>query len=184
MDDIAAAIRYAAKFSNSLLAERYIQGREITVAILDQTPLPVLEIETEDGFYDYVHKYTKGKTNYICPADIPEDIAEFTQNMALSAYNAIGCKGFARVDFILNEEGQPYCLEINTIPGFTTSSLVPMAAKVNGIDFPELCEKFFLGPHKHGAAVVHSRNNHLNRCCQSGGGISAQAVTEQQFIIT
>jgi len=140
-DEITTAINYAAKYSPNIMAEKYIQGREITVSIIDQEPLPVIEIITEDGFYDYQHKYTKGKTNYICPAELPEDIAEFAQNMALSAYNVIGCKGFARVDFILSEEGQPYCLEVNTIPGFASTSLVPMAAKAVGIDFPELCEK-------------------------------------------
>jgi D-alanine-D-alanine ligase len=141
LEDIADAIRYAAQFSNNLIAERYIPGREITVGILDDKPLPVLEIIVEGGYYDYNHKYTKGKTKYDCPANLSEDIAEFTQNMALSAYNAVGCKGFARVDFILSEEGQPFCLEVNTIPGFTNSSLLPMAAKANGIEFDDLCEK-------------------------------------------
>jgi D-alanine-D-alanine ligase len=140
-EDIAAGIREAAKYSKNILAERYIEGRELTVAIIDQTPLPVIEIDTEDGFYDYQHKYTKGKTNYVCPAKLSEDIIGFTQNMALSAYNAIGCKCFARVDFILNSEGQPFCLEVNTIPGFSSTSLVPMAAKAEGIEFVDLCEK-------------------------------------------
>ena len=141
VENIANAIKSAAKYSPNIMAEKYIDGREITVPILAQEPLPIVEIVAEDGFYDYQHKYTKGKTNYICPAELPADIAEFTQNMALSAYNVIGCKGFARIDFILNEDGQPYCLEVNTIPGFSSTSLMPMSAKAIGIEFPELCEK-------------------------------------------
>ncbi|MDR0927489.1 MAG: D-alanine--D-alanine ligase [Ignavibacteria bacterium] len=141
LEDIAAGIRNAAVYSPNILAERYVEGRELTVAILDQEALPVIEIVTDDGFYDYQHKYTKGQTNYICPAKLSEDIAGFTQNMALSAYNAIGCKCFARVDFILDAEGQPFCLEVNTIPGFSSTSLVPMAAKATGIEFADLCEK-------------------------------------------
>jgi len=140
-DEIETAIKYAAKYSPNIMAEKYIKGKEIAVSILDQEALPLIEIVTEDGFYDYEHKYTKGKTNYICPAELSEDIVGFTQNMALSAYNVIGCKGFARVDFIIDEEGQPYCLEVNTIPGFASTSLVPMSAKAVGIDFAELCEK-------------------------------------------
>jgi D-alanine-D-alanine ligase len=141
IDSIIDGVREASKYSDNILMEQYIKGRELTVAILDEEPLPVIEIVTEDGFYDYEHKYTKGKTSYYCPANIPSDIAEFTQNVALAAYKSIGCKCFARVDFILDEEGQPFCLEVNTIPGFSSSSLVPKAAKQIGLEFPELCEK-------------------------------------------
>ena len=141
IDTIADAIKNASKYSNNVLVEKYIKGRELAVAILDDEVLPIVEIVPEDGFYDYEHKYTTGKTNYICPADIPEDITEFTQNTALMAYNAIGCSCYGRVDFILDEEGQPYCLEVNNIPGFSPSSLFPKAAKEAGIEFNDLCEK-------------------------------------------
>jgi D-alanine-D-alanine ligase len=140
LDDIENAVKLALKYSSTALVERFIEGLELTVSIVGNDVLPVIEIITEDGFYDYEHKYTKGRTEYICPAHISEDIAEFTQTMAMSAYNAIGCSGFARVDFRLDEDGQPYCLEVNTIPGFTSQSLVPMAARETGVEFPELCE--------------------------------------------
>lgn len=138
--DIEEAIKLAAKYSDTVLIEEYIAGQEITVGIVGEEVLPVIEIVTEDGFYDYEHKYTKGKTNYICPAEISPDIAEFTQNMAMTLYKAIGSRGFARIDFRLDDEGQPFCLELNSIPGFTSQSLVPMAAKEIGIEFADLCQ--------------------------------------------
>lgn len=138
--DIEDAVKLAAKYSDTVLIEEYIAGREITVGIVGEEVLPVIEIVTEDGFYDYEHKYTKGKTNYICPAEISPDIAEFTQNMAMTLYKAIGSRGFARIDFRLDDEGQPFCLELNSIPGFTSQSLVPMAAKEIGIEFADLCQ--------------------------------------------
>ncbi len=138
--DIEEAIKLAAIYSDNVLIEEYIEGKEITVGIVGDEVLPVIEIITEDGFYDYQHKYTKGKTNYICPAEISDDIAEFSQNMAMTLYKTIGCSGFARIDFRLDHEGQPFCLELNSIPGFTSQSLVPMAAKAIGIEFPELCQ--------------------------------------------
>lgn len=141
LDEIEAALELAAKYSSDVLIEQYIGGRELTVGIVDGDALPIIEIEIEDGFYDYEHKYTKGKTNYICPAELSDDITEFTQTMALAAYHSLGCSGFGRVDFRLDEEGQPFCLEVNSIPGFTSQSLVPKAAKLVGIEFPELCDK-------------------------------------------
>ncbi|MBX3044747.1 MAG: D-alanine--D-alanine ligase [Candidatus Kapabacteria bacterium] len=141
LDDIERGLELASKYSNDILIEKYIAGRELTVGIVGDDALPIIEIDIEDGFYDYEHKYTKGKTNYICPAEISEDIAEFTQSMALAAYHSLGCSGFGRVDFRLDDEGQPFCLEVNTIPGFTAQSLVPMAAKLVGTEFPELCKK-------------------------------------------
>ncbi|MCL2039056.1 MAG: D-alanine--D-alanine ligase [Bacteroidetes bacterium] len=140
-DTFANAIKYAGNYSNNILIEKYIEGRELTVAIIDGEALPIVEIITEDGFYDYEHKYIKGKTNYICPDDIPNDIVDFTQSVATAAYNSLGCSCFGRVDFILDAEGQPYLLEVNTIPGFSTSSLVPKAAQEIGLDFDNLCEK-------------------------------------------
>lgn len=141
LDDIHDAIVEASKYSKYVLVEQFIDGREITAGIVGGEALPIIEIVPESGFYDYEHKYSKGKTEYVCPAEISDDITEFTQNVALSVYQAIGCSGFSRVDFRLDEDGQPYCLEINTIPGFTETSLVPKAAAEVGIDFPELCER-------------------------------------------
>lgn len=141
IDDIIDAVKLAGQFSNKVLIEEFIEGSEITVSIVGSRALPIIEIVPESGFYDYEHKYTKGHTEYICPADLSDDITDFTQNLALTAYNVIGCEGFARADFRLNDEGQAYLLEINTIPGFTATSLVPMAAQETGIEFPELCQE-------------------------------------------
>ncbi len=141
LDDIHDAVLIASKYSKSIVIEEFISGREITVGVLDGEALPIIEIVTDDGFYDYGHKYSKGYTDYICPAEISPDIADFTLNLAQTAYNVLGCSGFSRVDFRLSEDGVPFCLEVNTIPGFTSTSLVPMAAKEVGIEFPELCEK-------------------------------------------
>lgn len=141
LDEINKGLEIAAKYSDLILVETYIEGRELTVGIVGDEVLPVIEIIPKDGFYDYEHKYQKGKTEYICPAELTDDVAEFTQSMALSAYRAVGCSGFARVDFRLDEDNQPFCLEINSIPGFTSQSLVPMAAKQIGLSFTELCQK-------------------------------------------
>lgn len=141
LDDIHKGIKQASKYSDIVLLEQFIEGREITVGVLNGEALPIIEIIPEEGFYDYQHKYSKGKTQYVCPAELSEDIAEFTQSLAVAAYNVIDCRGVARADFRLSEEGQPFILEINTIPGFTETSLVPMAAKEVDIDFIELCEE-------------------------------------------
>ncbi len=154
LDDIHQGVIEAGKYSDHIIIEKYIEGRELTVGILDGEPLPVIEIVPESGFYDYKHKYTKGHTEYICPAELTEDITHFTQGLAQTAYLALGCSGFGRVDFRLNEDGQPFILEVNTIPGFTSTSLVPKAAKELGIEFPELCRKLIE------IAVNKNNNNH------------------------
>ncbi|OGU61689.1 MAG: hypothetical protein A2X64_01590 [Ignavibacteria bacterium GWF2_33_9] len=140
-DLIREALENALKYSDRIIVEQFIEGREITVAMLGDKVLPVIEIIPNNEFYDYKHKYTKGNTIYECPAKIPEDIAEFAQSMAIISNNVIGAEGFSRADFRLSEDGEPFLLELNTIPGFTSSSLVPMAAKEVGIEFPELCEE-------------------------------------------
>ncbi len=138
---IAKAVELASKFSRSVLAEKYIPGRELTVSILDQNALPIIEIIPEHGVYDYECKYQKGKSKYNVPADLPKDLSLLVQNYAMQAYNALGCRHYARVDFRLANNNQPYCLEVNTLPGMTATSLVPKAAQAMGIKFPELVEK-------------------------------------------
>jgi D-alanine-D-alanine ligase len=140
LDTIHSALIDSFKYSDISVVEQFIEGREITVGILGDVALPVIEIIPKDEFYDYKHKYTKGNTTYICPAEIPSDVVEFSQSMAMICSNIIGASGFSRADFRLSEEGEPFILELNTIPGFTSTSLVPMAAKQIGIEFPELCE--------------------------------------------
>jgi len=135
------AISGAAAFSERVLIERYIPGREVTVSILGDEALPLVEIVPEGGFYDYECKYTKGKSRYICPAEIPEDRTRRIQDLGLKAFGLLGCAGFGRVDLRLAEDGSPFFLEINTIPGMTGTSLVPMAAKAVGIEFPDLVER-------------------------------------------
>ncbi len=140
LDEIAQGIRDAGQYSGDVIIEEYIAGREITVAVINGEAYPIIEIIPIDGFFDYNNKYTKGKTDYICPADINEDLSDYIQNISITAYNALGCKGVSRLDFRLSEDNLPYCLEINTIPGFTSTSLVPIAAKAVGLEYPDLCE--------------------------------------------
>lgn len=141
LEELTAAIEHAARYSELVIVERYIAGRELTVGILGEEALPIVEVVPSSGIYDYEHKYTPGKTVYYCPAELPEDIAEFTQTLALSAHRILGCRHFSRVDFRLDPDGQPFCLEVNPIPGMTPMSLLPRAAQAAGIDFPELCER-------------------------------------------
>jgi len=141
LSEVKSAIEKAFKFSRTVLAEKFIAGREMTVAILDQDPLPVIEIIPEHGIYDYECKYQKGKSQYIVPAKIPAPVTARLQKLALLAYQALGCRHYARVDFRLSEDQKPFCLEVNTLPGMTSTSLVPKAAKAVGINFNQLVER-------------------------------------------
>jgi len=140
-DEISDAIRLASKYSQVILVEQYIPGRELTVAVLGNDALPIIEIEPKEGFYDYANKYTKGRTEYHCPADLPEEVVDHVLNLAVTAHHITGCRAYSRVDFRLNDDNFPFCLEVNTVPGFTETSLVPMAAKVAGLEFADLCEE-------------------------------------------
>ncbi len=135
------AIKLALQFSSKALIEEYIPGRELTVAVLDNKALPVLEIIPQTGLYDYHAKYTKGMSEYIVPAEIPDQVFKNIQLLAQKAFNVLGCKDYARVDFRLNDKNETYCLEVNTLPGMTSTSLVPKMAKAVGISFEELIEK-------------------------------------------
>ena len=140
LDDISNGIKKVHPISNVALIERYIKGRELTVAVINKKAYPIIEIKPKEGFYDYKNKYTKGQTEYICPADLSQDIEDFVLNLALDASNLLDCRDFSRIDFRLDTDGVPYCLEANTIPGFTELSLLPMAAKAGGIEFDDLCQ--------------------------------------------
>ncbi|MBC8125205.1 MAG: D-alanine--D-alanine ligase [Candidatus Kapabacteria bacterium] len=140
-DELSAAIHLAGQFTESILVERYIPGRELTVTVLGNDSLPIIEIAPKDGYYDYANKYTKGKTEYFCPAELTEEVQNHVQNLAIAAHHILGCRAYSRVDFRLTEDNMPYCLEVNTIPGFTELSLVPMAARAAGIEFGDLCEE-------------------------------------------
>jgi D-alanine-D-alanine ligase len=139
--DFGAGIRLAWKYSKGALIEEFIEGRELTVTVLDGDPLPIVEIAPEGGFYDYYHKYTKGMTQYYAPADLPNDLAKKIQESALTVYGCCDCSGYARVDYRLKPDNSFYCLEINTLPGMTETSLVPKAAQAAGMSFEELCKR-------------------------------------------
>jgi D-alanine-D-alanine ligase len=145
--ELSAAIEIAKKYDNNILIEQYIKGRELTVAVMgsaDITVLPIIEIVPHSGKYDYQSKYTKGATDYLVPAQLTQTVADKVSNIAENTFKALGCKGVARVDFMLDQAENPYVLEVNTIPGMTATSLVPKAAKSAGITFEDLCEKILL----------------------------------------
>ncbi len=121
----------------SALIEKKLKGEELTVGIVDDMVFPVINIKPKGGFYDYKHKYTKGATEYIVPANLPKNISNLVQSVAYKAYKSIGCNSYARVDLIL-EGNIPYVLEINSIPGMTATSLLPKAALAYGINFEDL----------------------------------------------
>jgi len=129
---------------DQLLAEPFIKGRELTVAVLNDEPLAVTELKIDSGFYDYEHKYTDGRTVHVCPAEVPDDIARSMMEMAAKAHRLLGCKGASRSDFRWDDEqGEAglYLLEVNTQPGMTPLSLVPEQAKMKGIAYGELVER-------------------------------------------
>lgn len=143
-EDLSAAIDQAFKYSRTILVEEFIKGRELTVAIWgndELEALPIIEIVPHSGRYDYKSKYTKGATEYIVPAKLPDDTTELVQKVALEAFSKLGCRGIARVDIMLDKDSKPYVLEVNTIPGMTATSLVPKAAAAIGITFADLCER-------------------------------------------
>ena len=130
-------------FDREILAEQFVSGRELTVAILgrdDQAhALPVIEIVAPQGNYDYEHKYFSDDTQYLCPAPIEAELARKVSAMCVKAYRALGCEGWGRADVILDAQSRPWLLEMNTSPGMTGHSLVPMAAKAVGMSYPDLC---------------------------------------------
>lgn len=132
------AWQIAAKFGNSILAEQWVHGEEYTVAILGETALPAIRLETKRDFYDYAAKYDDDDTQYHCPCGLTEEQEAQLQRLALSAFDAVGAKGWGRVDIMSDETGKPFVIEINTVPGMTSHSLVPMAAKAKGFSFAEL----------------------------------------------
>jgi D-alanine-D-alanine ligase len=139
-EELAAAVTDALKFDSAVLVEQLINGRELTVGVLGDEVLPIIEIRPLDGFYDYTNKYTKGRTEYFCPADLSPELTAKIQAFALAAHQSVGNTIYSRVDFLL-EKDEAYCLEINTIPGMTATSLLPKAAAAVGITFPELCRR-------------------------------------------
>lgn len=137
-DELQQAITQALQYDTEILVERWINGREFTVAILNGQVLPVVEMRTPRAFYDYEAKYQANSTEYLCPAPLSTEQTEAMQDSALKAFNAVGATGWGRVDIMLDNNGQHYLLEVNTVPGMTEKSLVPMAAKAAGLSFQQL----------------------------------------------
>ncbi|MDP0490156.1 MAG: D-alanine--D-alanine ligase [Verrucomicrobiota bacterium JB023] len=144
-EEALKAIEEASKYSPDLLIEEFVEGRELTVPVIDGKPYPVVEIiPPEGGSYDFATKYPwlSGQatgSNYVCPADIDEDVTAAVQEAAVKAHQALGIGVYSRVDILLNSLSKPYVLEANTIPGMTETSLLPMSAKAAGLSFGELC---------------------------------------------
>jgi D-alanine-D-alanine ligase len=145
--EIDAAMTDASKYATDLLVEKFISGRELTIGILGDQALPILEIIPKGGFYDFTNKYpflnpsAGGGAEHVCPAKIPEEQTRAIQDLALRAHRALGLQVYSRVDIMLPNEGEPTVLEINTIPGMTEASLLPEAAAAAGIGYPELCAR-------------------------------------------
>lgn len=136
-----AAKKEAFKYDKEVVVEQYIKGREFSVGVMDGKALPIIEIAPKQGFYDYKNKYQAGSTVETCPADLPEDKTLEMQKIAEQVFQALRMKNYARMDFMMSNEGELFCLEANTLPGMTPTSLLPQEAAAIGISFEELCEK-------------------------------------------
>jgi D-alanine-D-alanine ligase len=138
-DDVPAALVAAFSYDSRVLLERHVDGRDLAVSILDGDPLPVVEaVPTGDGFYDFEARYEIGRTEFVCPAELPDGVTEQAQELALRTYRLLGCSAFGRVDLMLGGDGELTVLEANPIPGLTETSLLPQAAEAAGISFDEL----------------------------------------------
>jgi D-alanine-D-alanine ligase len=139
--ELGEGVSLALEFEDRVLFERYVTGREVTVGILGEQALPVGEIIPEHELFDYECKYRPGMAQEIFPADLPSEVAVRVQTEARTAHRALRLRDFSRVDFILDSDGTPWCLEANALPGLTGNSLVPKAARAAGIAFPDLCHR-------------------------------------------
>ncbi len=148
--EMQEAFTHCAKYDEVVLAEEFVTGRELTVPVLGRgrtaRALPIVEIRAPQGNYDYQNKYFSDETQYLCPAPLDEELTKRIQSIAVRAFNAIGCAGWGRVDFMLRaSDNEPFLLEINTSPGMTGHSLVPMSAKAAGISYEDLCVEILRG---------------------------------------
>jgi D-alanine-D-alanine ligase len=140
-NDYDSAVEEAFKYDDEILIEEFISGKEITVSIVGEDVLPIIEIRPEHGLYDYECKYTKGMTEYICPAELNEDLTKRIKQTAFEVYKLLKCRHYGRVDLRLDNNNQHWFLELNTLPGMTDTSLLPKAAKATGISFEQLIGK-------------------------------------------
>jgi D-alanine-D-alanine ligase len=139
--DLAAAIQLAQRYDNEVMVERFIPGRELTVGILEGEALPVGEIITKSGIFDYQAKYQTGGAREVFPAELSEEVTAELQQLAVRAHDALKLGEYSRIDFRMDPEGRFWCLEANSLPGMTAASLLPQAARVAGIEFPKLVER-------------------------------------------
>jgi D-alanine-D-alanine ligase len=146
-DEMALAYDEAAKHDSLVLVEEFVAGSEITASIVSGRALPLIRIEAPGGNYDYHAKYFSDETKYFCPAGLPDAKEQEIRAMSMQAFDIVGCSGWGRLDLILRADGTFSFLEVNTSPGMTPHSLVPMAAKQNGMSFPELCVEILRGAH-------------------------------------
>ena len=147
VEKIAPAYELAARYDDMVIAERFVDGTELTAGILGETVLPLIRLETPREFYDYEAKYFADDTRYSCPCGIPAGEERAIQQTALEAFHVLGCSGWGRVDAMLDRGGNLHLLEVNTIPGMTDHSLVPMAARAAGISFEDLCVRILESAH-------------------------------------
>jgi len=136
--DLEAAYRQASGYAGAVLVERCITGAEFTIAVLGDNVLPPIRLETDNVFYDYEAKYISNETRYFCPCGLPEDKEQELRELAVAAFDSVGCRGWGRADVMQDSDGKFYLLELNTVPGMTSHSLVPMAARVAGLSFEQL----------------------------------------------
>ena len=142
-EDFAGSVETALQYDKSVIAERWINGPEFTVAILGEKTLPMIRLETQNRFYDYQAKYLSDETCYICPCGLDENQEYIVRQQALEAFEVLGCSGWGRIDVMQDSDGAFYFLEANTVPGMTDHSLVPMAAKAAGMNFDQLIAEIF-----------------------------------------
>jgi D-alanine-D-alanine ligase len=143
--DLAAAVAAIREQGDDALVESHFTGRELTVTVIEGDAYPIVEIRPREGFYDYTNKYSDERTDYLCPAPITERETREIQAAAVTAFHALGCAGFARIDFLLANSGEFICLEVNTLPGMTTHSLVPMAVRAKGETLPQMMRRLVDG---------------------------------------
>jgi len=159
-EQIFSAYKLASQFDGPVFAEQWVTGKEYTVSILGSEALPAIRLETPRSFYDYEAKYLLDDTQYHCPCGLSAEEEARLQRLALSAFNAVGAEGWGRVDIICDQKGKPYIIELNTVPGMTDHSLVPMAAKASGIEFDELVYRILADTlqAKHGGTTNEETN--------------------------
>ena len=157
MDAYKEAVENSFRYEDEIVIEPYIKGREFAVGIIDGKALPVIEIIPKTGFFDYANKYQDGCTEEICPANIDEEVTERMQRAAELAFKALKLDIYSRADFLLDENNDIYCLEVNSLPGMTAASLLPKEARAAGITYGDLCELII--PKNHSRVTTHRRRN-------------------------